>query len=329
MRKRLRELEEQVGSTSAAVQQSASSVCAVLSRQRASPVNNHDGATVVARRGVCSKRANITQRARHRRTNTDQTVDSVGKDDGLKQSPTDSIDPLEATYDPQYIISSSEATPLLDPSSFWDLPTPTPTPGHPVINGGWPGSPDAVDSADYCWYSPVPDPHYGLNRDTVSRLSNTMESDKLLHDSAQDDATNKITNCLSGQTTLHLAAKKGHQGIVTMLLDRGSNVDDTDILGNSALHAAAAGGHQAVVQLLLSRGAAPELKDACGRTALHLAAENGNVQTVECLLLQVPDKEIYDAWGRTPLHVAIEWGHEDIVRLLLDNGADPRARVSP
>lgn len=168
-----------------------------------------------------------------------------------------------------------------------------------------------------------------LNADIGYKALKLSDVDKDLDDNLQEDMIDRTASLLGGQTTLHLGAKNGYQTIVIMLLERGGNVDDTDILGQSALHIAAAGGHQAVVQLLIDRGARVDLRDALGRTSLHLAAENGDPQTVQSLLQNVAAKETKDTMGRTPLHVAIEFGHEDIVRLLLDNGADLRARVSP
>lgn len=149
MRKRLRELEDQVGSKSAVVQQSASSGCAVLSRRRTSQVNDQDDASRVARRDDLSKTSSITQKGRHRRTNTDQTESSL---EDLQQSPSDSVVPFEVTYDPHNGMPATEATTLLDTGAFWDLPTPSATPGHPVLSAGWPLSPDALDVTDYCRY---------------------------------------------------------------------------------------------------------------------------------------------------------------------------------
>ncbi len=39
-----------------------------------------------------------------------------------------------------------------------------------------------------------------------------------------------ILNCL-GETSLHLASEEGHQPVVELLLDRGSNIDQGDFRG--------------------------------------------------------------------------------------------------
>lgn len=58
-----------------------------------------------------------------------------------------------------------------------------------------------------------------------------------------------------GSRPLILAAAKGHQEMVELLLDRGASVDASDYTGWTPLHAAIYGGHADVVQLLLERGA--------------------------------------------------------------------------
>lgn len=173
---------------------------------------------------------------------------------------------------------------------------------------------------------------FNLDQLINSLVSKTLEpanNEDSLDDICHGGTSNAHGSYVSGQTTLHIAAKKGHTNIVAMLLDRGSNVNDTDIMGRSALHLAAAEDHVGVSRLLINRGASIEIQDAGGRTALHVAAENGHVRTVETFLGHTSLIDVSDTLGRTPLHLAIEQGHEDIVRLLLDSGADPTARVSP
>ena len=58
-----------------------------------------------------------------------------------------------------------------------------------------------------------------------------------------------------GSRPLILAAAKGHQEMVELLLDRGAQVNATDYTGWTPLHAAIYGGHAEVVQLLLDHGA--------------------------------------------------------------------------
>jgi ankyrin repeat protein len=53
-----------------------------------------------------------------------------------------------------------------------------------------------------------------------------------------------------GKTVLHLAAERGHEGVVQLLLDNGADVDAVDELGKIALHLVVECGHKAMAQLL-------------------------------------------------------------------------------
>ena len=56
---------------------------------------------------------------------------------------------------------------------------------------------------------------------------------------------------------LLVAAYKGHEDVVQLLLDRGAKPNLADHMGHTPLHWAASHGHKGVVQLLLERGAEP------------------------------------------------------------------------
>ncbi|KAK3879252.1 hypothetical protein Pcinc_016163 [Petrolisthes cinctipes] len=88
---------------------------------------------------------------------------------------------------------------------------------------------------------------------------------------------------------LHHACARGHLNIVSLLIERGANVNAEDSNRTSPLHTACFYGHQRIVQLLLDSGA------------------NVNAQ---------------DGRGNTPLYSSIEGSHSVIINLLLDHGAD-------
>jgi ankyrin repeat protein len=69
------------------------------------------------------------------------------------------------------------------------------------------------------------------------------------------DVNPNIQFPIVGSRPLILAAAKGHQEMVELLLDRGAQVNAADYTGWTPLHAAIYGGHAEVVQLLLDRGA--------------------------------------------------------------------------
>nr|KAF6499080.1 asparaginase [Molossus molossus] len=129
----------------------------------------------------------------------------------------------------------------------------------------------------------------------------------------------------SGQTPLHVAARRGHAGVVTLLLQRGVDVNSRDEDGLSSLLLAVRGRHRSVIGLLRAAGAclsAQELEDA---------------GTELCRLASKADGEGLRAWwqagadlgqpgydGRSALLVAEAAGDLEVVTLLqsLQGGAD-------
>ncbi|XP_072963390.1 probable E3 ubiquitin-protein ligase XBOS33 [Typha angustifolia] len=84
---------------------------------------------------------------------------------------------------------------------------------------------------------------------------------------------------------LHFAAAKGHNEIVTLLLESGAEVNSRNYCGQTALMHACRYGHWEVVQtLLLFRCNVTRTDYLSGRTALHFAAGGGHVRCVRLLL---------------------------------------------
>ncbi|XP_068634243.1 E3 ubiquitin-protein ligase XBAT33-like [Aristolochia californica] len=157
---------------------------------------------------------------------------------------------------------------------------------------------------------------------------------------------------------LHFAAAKGHNEIVSLLLENGADVNSRNYCGQTALMHACRYGHWEVVQtLMLFRCNVTRADYLSGRTALHFAAVNGHVR---CIRLVVADfvpsipyevliskpigergdnfvKQKYDQaalskfvnraadGGITALHMAALNGYFDCVQLLLDLHANVSA----
>ncbi len=65
-------------------------------------------------------------------------------------------------------------------------------------------------------------------------------------------------------------------------------------------------------------------------TALHIAAQNGHLGIVQSLIAREANVNIalQDALNVTPLHLATIRGHQQVADFLLNNGANPDARLS-
>lgn len=87
------------------------------------------------------------------------------------------------------------------------------------------------------------------------------------------------------RTALHLAAVKGHAGIVQLLLLQGASHASKDFNGNTPLHLAVIGAHVPVCLILLQHGASPTVHDNGGRTPL--AHAEGRIRMLQARAAQM------------------------------------------
>ena len=126
-----------------------------------------------------------------------------------------------------------------------------------------------------------------------------------------------------GEKSLHMAARKGHLGVVIELLTVRVDPNEVDESGSTPLHLAAQSGYLTVAKELLQSGAIRSKANKDGFTPLHLAARSGNLDMLQELL---DDKETQSTLNSgeynelTPLHLAAREGHTEIVKQLLKYG---------
>ncbi|KAG7398117.1 Ankyrin repeat and SAM domain-containing protein 3 [Phytophthora boehmeriae] len=119
-----------------------------------------------------------------------------------------------------------------------------------------------------------------------------------------------------GQTPLHVASRKGHSGVVELLLQHNaaSNLPDDD--GNTALHCAA---NIETVEVLLNSAfrTNANIPNRRGRTPLHIAAARGDVAVVAYLIHHGAQQDIVDDQGQNAFHFAAANGHTAVTLVLL------------
>jgi len=122
------------------------------------------------------------------------------------------------------------------------------------------------------------------------------------------------------------ALRDGNTAAVRQLVKSGAAVNAVDDFDSSALMYAALYADAATVRLLLEKGADPNHADKAGATALMWAIPD----EVKCRALITRGAQVNavsEATGRTPLLIAAgRPGAAGVVRLLLEKGADPKAR---
>lgn len=134
----------------------------------------------------------------------------------------------------------------------------------------------------------------------------------------------------NGSSALHHAAKSDFDvpALVSILIDRGLDVDSRDDMGSTPLHNAAVAENLETVRLLLDHGADINTKDSMGLTALHKAVAGGRLSSIRLLLDSGAVVEAKDALGRTPMHLMVCFAEHGaaVMDILLQFGANIDAR---
>jgi ankyrin repeat protein len=130
-----------------------------------------------------------------------------------------------------------------------------------------------------------------------------------------------------GTTPIHWTVYRDDLDMTTLLIQRGANVNAANELAVTPIALACTNGNARIVEALLKGGAHPSSNAADSLPPIMLCARSGSVDAVRALLARKVDVN-----AREPLRAqsALMWAvaqkHAAVVRLLLQQGADFRAR---
>ncbi|XP_057977463.1 potassium channel AKT2/3 isoform X2 [Malania oleifera] len=159
------------------------------------------------------------------------------------------------------------------------------------------------------------DPNMAFNLLSIANTNNAAFLDELLKAKLDPDIVDS-----RGRTPLHIAASKGHEECVLVLIKHGCNVHLQDIDGNTALWDAIATKHHSIFWILY-RCAVISDPYATG-DLLCTAAKRNDITVMKELLKHGINVDAKNRNGSTAIQVAMAEKHRDIVNLLVMNGAD-------
>ncbi|KAG0500795.1 hypothetical protein HPP92_000867 [Vanilla planifolia] len=152
---------------------------------------------------------------------------------------------------------------------------------------------------------------------------------------ASEGGSNTICSLLKlqnadGQTSLHLACRRGSAELVEAILSyKEADVDVLDKDGDPPLvFALAAGSHECVCVLIRrSANVTSRLREGLGPSIAHVCAFHGQPECMLELVLAGADPNAVDDEGESVLHRAISKQHSDCARVILENGGCRSMRI--
>ncbi|KAF5733502.1 potassium channel AKT2/3 [Tripterygium wilfordii] len=159
------------------------------------------------------------------------------------------------------------------------------------------------------------DPNMGFNLLTVASTGNAAFLDELLKAKLDPDVGDS-----KGRTPLHIAASKGHEECVQVLLKHSCNIHLRDINGNTALWDAIASKHHSIFNILYHCAAITDPHIA--GDLLCTAAKRNDPTVMKELLKQGLNVDSKNHQGSTAVQIALAENNVDMVYLLVMNGAD-------
>ena len=132
-----------------------------------------------------------------------------------------------------------------------------------------------------------------------------------------------------GATALHWAVYQDNKEAADLLIRAGARVNAVNEFGATPLWVACTEGNADMIDRLLRAGADPNLALHTGETPLMTAARTGSLRAVRLLLVAGANVNARESSrSQTALMWAISERHPDVTALLLEFGADVKARTN-
>ncbi|XP_024980236.1 potassium channel AKT2/3 [Cynara cardunculus var. scolymus] len=159
------------------------------------------------------------------------------------------------------------------------------------------------------------DPNMSMNLLTVAGTGNAAFLDELLKARLDPDISDS-----KGRTPLHIAASKGHEECVLVLLKHACNIHLRDMDGNTALWDAIASNHHSIFRILYHWASISDPFTA--GELLCAAAKRNDLSVMKGLLKHGLLVDSKDHHGSTAIQIAVSENNIEMVKLLVLNGAD-------
>lgn len=131
-----------------------------------------------------------------------------------------------------------------------------------------------------------------------------------------------LDEAFKDESLLHIAAGKGNPVMVALLIDQGGfNPDIRNSNQLTPLHIAAEKGFELVIRVLLGKKASIDAQTTNKKTPLFCAAEKGHSEAVRCLIENGADIQL-ETKNMSPLHIAAMNGHTDVIKAFLESGKE-------